>query len=106
MPFLDLDDGKRFNNLGQIWIYLIVSLGATLLTFLGSISWDKLLSGVGRHSDVSSGNDEDDNPDVQILEPAPYAEPDSEALLQQVIATLARGNSEGDEESESQDEGD
>jgi hypothetical protein len=104
MPFLDLDDGKRFHNISKIWIYLVISLGTTLLTFLGSISWDKLLLSVEKHSDVSLSNDEDNDPDVQVLEPAPYAEPNPEELLQQVIATLVKRNGGGVEESESEDE--
>jgi hypothetical protein len=104
MPFLDLDDGKRFYNLSQIWIYIVASLGTTLLTFLGSISWDKLLIRVGKQLDVSTTNDVDNNPDVQILEPASYVEPDPEELIQQVVATLAGRNEKMDEESEGEEE--
>jgi len=106
MPFLDLDDEKRFHNLRQIWIYFVASLGTTVLTFLGSISWDKLLLRGGKQADDSSTNiNVDNNADVQMLEPAPYAEPDPEELVQQVIAMLARADGERDNNGEDEGEG-
>ena len=92
MPFLDLDDSQQFKNLTKIWIYVVVSVASTGLTFLASTIWDKFLISGGLQSAVISGEETLTNNDEQLLEPQSHSAPSPADLLEQVITMLSEGD--------------
>ena len=45
MPFLALDENLQFSNVKKIWVYFIAAVASTILTFVASWAWDRLLRG-------------------------------------------------------------
>jgi hypothetical protein len=91
MPFLDLDDGQRFGNLGKIWIYIVVSIVSTALTFLASRVWDRFLAGSERKEQMEAMELLDNN-GRKLLEPEHQVEPTNDEILHQIMGTLRRRN--------------
>jgi hypothetical protein len=95
MPFLNLDDNLKFKAINKIWVFIVVAVLATIITFLfwaifdhSSVilgSWFKL---VPKSSASTIDDDKTPAPDTSTLEPKAYVHPDPHELIQQVSAII------------------
>jgi len=92
MPFLALDDSQEFRNLSKIWIYAVASIVSTAVTFLISVALSEYLIGLGSQSIKLPGEDVLFNNDTHVLEPKHHIQPGPKEIIQQVIATLNKGD--------------
>jgi hypothetical protein len=94
MPLLDLDDSRRFSNLSKIWIYFVVSMILTAITFLISTAWEQFAVRLGSPSPVDSSEEQLGINNAHTLEPKPSHKPSTAELLQQVIDVIGAKDNE------------
>jgi hypothetical protein len=101
MPFLDLDDTQKFSNWNKIWIYIVMSLIATMMTFSASRIWDRFLSSRRQSTSSTQGVDAEIPPidNVHILEPDPHVDATMEDVLNHVHNIL---NKKDDDDNDSE----
>jgi len=85
MPFLGLNDDLQFHALGKLWIFVVLSVALTALTFMTSFLWDKL-SYKENELKISSENRPDEESvnvshGTEGLRPKPHVEVAPEEML-------------------------
>jgi hypothetical protein len=107
MPFLDLDDTQRFSNWNKIWIYVVLSLIATMMTFSASRIWDRFLSSRRKSTSSTQGVDAETPPidNVHTLEPNPHVDATLAELSDEICNLTRRTDDDGDDSKGISDDG-
>ncbi|CAF9905560.1 MAG: hypothetical protein GOMPHAMPRED_003260 [Gomphillus americanus] len=101
MPFFSLDDNQNFSNINKLWIYVVVSLICTILTFVLPMLW-RIARRLQTEAKAMQNSDEGTSDIVQdpTLEPLPYNPPTIAQLtegIQRIIDTSQNGRTGQDD---------